>query len=158
MTQENAARNEDSAADKRARKDYIEASVESLSQMLMRVCEDEKDHSVRVSALADALAIAIVEHAHDKKGQFVLENALAIRDGVIEHLEQSSVVRHTLSRIARDPSTIAQGSSGRDDLEDLVSILVPKRGKERPSATVTHMPPGIAAAILASIVGRDKED
>lgn len=159
MTQENTARNEDAAAEKRARKDVMEARVDSLAQMLIRVCEDEKDQSVRVSALADALAIAIVEHAHDKKGQLVLEDVLGIRDGVMEHIAQVSVVRHTLNRIARDPSTVARGDSDRDDMKDLLSALAPKRGKEgAPSATVTRMPPAVAAALLASLLGRGKED
>lgn len=155
MTKEDAARSENAQSPP---KDALEERVEDLAALLTRACQDEKDQGVRVSALVEALACAIVDYAHNQEGQLIIEDILDIRDGVLHHIDKVSIPRHTLTRIAKDPSTITWVDSGRDPLADIIDALGSKERKPRGGLTATATPvsPDVAAAVLASILGRGK--
>jgi hypothetical protein len=147
---ENTARQQTAESNEAEEKVKAEAAVNRLSGLLTRVCNDEPDPTIKLSALVDALGVVLVEFAHNGRGVLDLDQVVAYRDGVEEAISHSAA-RHALARIAKDPTTV--GSMDGDPVKTIINVL---RGKGV-RASVHRVPPGLAA-VLAAILGRGQED
>ena len=154
QVQENTARAETSDE---AQSKMNEAAVTRLSSALIRVCNDAPKFDVRLSALVDALGSVIVEYAHNDEGVLIMDDVVSIRNRIQEYVGHG-VTRHTLARIAKDPTTVGS-CCGEDELSDLIDAMGGAKHDKKEHGTVrgsVHaMPPHIAAA-LASLFGRDR--
>ncbi len=122
-----------------------EEATKKLIALLTRVCSDEKDHTVRLSALVHALAGELVSYSHED-GTLILDTVMELRDACAGRIS-NAVTARVLERIAQDPHTIATAGEEKEALGTLMNVLG-LRTRRSP------LSPSLPAALAAVLRGK----